>query len=104
MRSETADLWAEQDQHQGDRWRLFATIAKAVRVETMIYPGSYVDLAPSFVFPSVTYLDTDKRAPGFFADTKGVLEIIADHDGPGPSLGAMTGGFSSRPVTPMFQA
>ena len=48
----------------------------------MFYPGSYVDLAPSFVFGSVTYLDVDKRAPAFFADTDGVLEIIAEHDGP----------------------
>ena len=48
----------------------------------MFYPGSYVDLAPSFVFGSVTYLDADKRAPRFFADTDGVLELIAQHHGP----------------------
>ncbi len=45
----------------------------------MLYPGSYVDIAPSFVFPSVTYVDTDARAADFFADERGVLEVIASH-------------------------
>ncbi len=66
---------AKQDQHHGDRWRLFAAVAKAIDVEVVFYPGSYVDIAPSFVFPSVTYLDTDRRTPGFFADTEGVLLV-----------------------------
>ncbi len=48
----------------------------------MLYPGSYVDIAPSFVFDSVTYLDIDTRAPRFFADTNGVREIVDDHEGP----------------------
>ena len=82
MRAKTAELWAKQDQHQGDRWRLFAAVAQAIEAETVFYPGSYVDLAPSFVFGSVTYLDVDKRASGFFSDTEGVLELIAQHNGP----------------------
>ena len=48
----------------------------------MFYPGSYVDIAPSFVFGSVTYLDTDRRTPAFFGDTSGIREIIAEHNGP----------------------
>jgi hypothetical protein len=82
MKAKTAELWTKQDQHQGDRWRLFSAVARAIDAETVLYPGSYVDLAPSFVFGSVTYLDVDKRAPAFFADTNGVLEIIAEHQGP----------------------
>ena len=82
MKSKTAELWAKQDQHQGDRLRLFSAVAETFDVETVFYPGCYVDIAPSFVFRSVTYLDTDKRAPGFFADTDGVLELIAQHKGP----------------------
>lgn len=81
MKPKTAELWAKQDQHQGDRWRLFSSVAAAVDAQTVLYPGCYVDIAPSFVFKSVTYLDSDKRAPGFFADTGGVLEIIAGHKG-----------------------
>ena len=82
MKPRTAELWAKQDQHQGDRWRLFAAVAEAVEAQTVFYPGCYVDIAPSFVFDSVTYLDSDKRTPGFFADTEGMLEIIAEHHGP----------------------
>lgn len=82
MKPRTSALWAKQDQHQGDRWRLFSSVAAAIEAQRVFYPGCFVDIAPSFVFPSVTYLDTDKRAPGFFADTKGLHEIIARHDGP----------------------
>jgi hypothetical protein len=82
MKARTSELWAKQNQHQGDRWRLFSGLAAAIDAETVFYPGCYVDIAPSFVFASVTYLDTDKPAAGFFADTEGVLEIVAKHNGP----------------------
>ncbi len=78
----TAKLWAKQDQHEGDRWRLFSAVAEVIDATTVLYPGSFVDVAPSFVFGTVTYLDVDKRAAPFFADSEGVAEIIADHDGP----------------------
>lgn len=82
MKPKTAELWAKQDQHQGDRRRLFTSIAGAIDVQSVFYPGCYVDIAPSFVFESVTYLDSDKRAPGFFKDREGVLEIVARNKGP----------------------
>lgn len=82
MRPKTAELWAKQDQHEGDRWRLFSAVAEAIDASSVLYPGSYVDVAPSFVFESVTYLDVDKRAPRFFADIDGVREIVANHGGP----------------------
>jgi len=84
----TAELWAKQDQHQGDHLRLFSAVAQAIDAETVFYPGCYVDVAPSFVFGSVTYLDLDRRAPRFFADTDGVREIVAQHrvpDAAGPA-------------------
>jgi hypothetical protein len=81
MRPETAELWTKQNQHDGDRLRLFAAVRAAIDVRTVLYPGSYVDLAPSFVFDSVTYVDIDKRAHRFFADTNGVNEIVVAHNG-----------------------
>lgn len=51
-----------------------------VSVTRALYPGSYVDLAASFVFDSVTYVDIDRRAAAFFADEEGVREIIAERD------------------------
>jgi hypothetical protein len=79
MKPKTAELWAKQDQHQDDRWRLFSAVDQAIDAAAVLYPGSYVDVAPSFVFKSVTYVDVDKRAPKFFSDTDGVREIVADH-------------------------
>lgn len=82
MKPSTQKLWAKQDQHEGDRLRLFAAVSSAVEAKSVFYPGCYVDIAPSFVFPSVTYLDMDKRTPGFFADAEGVLEIVRQNGGP----------------------
>jgi hypothetical protein len=94
---ETAELWAKQDQHEGDRWRLFSAVAEAIEADTVFYPGCYVDLAPSFVFRSVTYLDMDKRAPRFFADTEGVLELVAQHGGPvEPDVTFIHGDYTDR--------
>lgn len=79
MRELTERLWAKQNQHDGDRWRLFAAVGETVDAPRVLYPGSFVDVAASFVFPSVTYVDADRRAPRFFDDVDGVNEIIAAH-------------------------
>lgn len=60
---------------------MFTAVAAAVNARSVLYPGSFVDIAPSFVFQSVTYVDTDRRCPGFFADRQGVKEIIGSHPG-----------------------
>ena len=35
---------------------------RSVIAARVLYAGSYVDIAPSFVFPTVTYVDRDARA------------------------------------------
>lgn len=72
----TRELWAKQDRHEGDRLRLFTAVDQAIEAERVVYPGSFVDIAASFVWPDVTYNDMDKRAPRFFADVDGIAEII----------------------------
>ena len=79
MLAATRKLWAEQDRHQGDRHRLFTAVAEAIGAADVLYPGSFVDVAPSFVWPRVTYVDMDRRAARFFEDADGVAELIADH-------------------------
>jgi len=81
MRPKTKMLWDKQNQHPGDRWRLFSAISKVLAPARILYAGSYVDIAPSFVFPDVTYVDVDRRAAAFFEDRDGVREIIESHDG-----------------------
>jgi len=77
MKPQTSRMWAEQDRHEGDRLRLFSAVSSAVRARTVLYPGSFVDVAASFVFPAVTYVDNNRRAKRFFADVDGVDEIVA---------------------------
>ncbi len=61
--------WSQYRESIGDRSDLFAALADLCPVERALYPGSYVDLSPSTAFPSVTYVDTDTRAAGFFDET-----------------------------------
>ncbi len=79
MNELTRRLWEEQDRHSGDRLRLFTTIGVFTGDTSVLYPGSFVDVAASFVFDSVTYVDNDRRAVRFFSDTAGVDEIISSH-------------------------
>ena len=84
MQDLTRQLWDKQNQHPGDRLRLFASVSRAFDVANALYPGSYVDIAASFAFASVTYVDSDARAARFFSDSTGVDEIISQH---GPVAG-----------------
>lgn len=73
---------AEYDHHTDDRIRLFRAIADTAGSEVVpstrvLYPGSYVDIAPSVWFHDVTYVDTDKRAARFFAQADDVDALIA---------------------------
>lgn len=77
MVERTQRIWAEQDRHRGDRHRLFTAIHDSFPVRTALYPGSFADVAPSFVVGDVTYVDSDRRAARFFDDADGVDELIA---------------------------
>jgi hypothetical protein len=72
-------LWEQQDRHVGDRQRLFTAVAETIEASKVLYPGSYVDLAPSFVWPWVTYVDIDRRAARFFGDGDGVRQLLVEH-------------------------
>lgn len=68
-----------QNRPVGDRQALFAAVAEAVVASKVLYPGSYVDLSPSFVWTSVTYVDVDRRAAQFFGDGDGVQQLLVEH-------------------------
>ena len=74
-------MWQKQDVHKGDRKRLFTTVKAAIGDGLVLYPGSYVDVAASMAFSSVTYVDVDKRAARFFEDIAGVSEIVVSEGG-----------------------
>ncbi len=72
----TDQLWGEQNRHPGDREALFAAAKEQLTPSRVLYPGSFVDIAASFVFQEVTYVDSDVRAKRFFADRAGVERIV----------------------------
>jgi hypothetical protein len=78
MAGVAATMWAEQDRNDGGRQRLFDAVNAFRPAGSVLYPGSYVDIAPSLVFPRVTYIDLDDRARRFFADGVGLAEIVGD--------------------------
>ncbi len=51
-----------------ERLGQFSILAEKYNVKSALYPGSFVHITPSFVFPVVTYVDTDNRAEAFFKD------------------------------------
>lgn len=75
--------WATYRSSIGDRSGLFAAVSKAWHPAKALYPGSYVDLSPSTAIPSVTYVDTDRRAARYFADTALVAAELEGRTLPG---------------------
>lgn len=60
--------WTTYRDTIGDRSGLFSALAAAWAPQRALYLGSYLDLSPSTAIPSVTYVDTDRRAARYFAD------------------------------------
>ena len=58
-----------------ERLDLFQLLREKYGGEAAIYPGSFVHVTPSFVFPVTTYIETDKRAKRFF-ENPGLNEFI----------------------------
>ena len=79
MTSPTRTVWIAQRWHPSERKQLFDVINTNFEVSAALYPGSYFDLSPAFVFEGVTFVDTDRRAAKFFADLEAVDGIIAEN-------------------------
>lgn len=76
--TKVAAFHAEYDHHTNDRVRLFEAVRTAVpRTASVLYAGSYVDIAPSVWFDNVTYVDVDRRAARWFGEHQQVSELIA---------------------------
>lgn len=75
--------WSTYRESIGDRSPLFRQVAAGWPVRRALYPGSYVDLSPSVAIPSVTYVDTDRRAARYFADPDLPRSELAGRADPG---------------------
>jgi hypothetical protein len=61
-----------------ERLGLFSILTKTYKIQKALYPGSFVHITPSFVIPSITYIDTDKRAKKFFEDSD-IYDYVLRH-------------------------
>ena len=74
---DVARFHADYDVHENDRIHLFEPIAGFVSHSArVLYPGSYVDIAPSVWFDEVTFVDTDRRAATFFDNNDAVSALV----------------------------
>lgn len=64
-------------QRDFERQGLFELLAQTYKIKRALYPGSYVHVTPSFVFPVTTYIDSDKPAARFFSNP-GLVEFVSE--------------------------
>lgn len=60
----------------GNRKALYTAVAKKYHIQTALYPGSYIDIAPSLVIPDVTYVDNFKGTISFFGHMKDIADFV----------------------------
>jgi hypothetical protein len=66
--------YIDRDYEQVDLFRL---LKNQYDISKVVYPGSYIHISPSFIFPYVVYIDTDKNAKRFF-NNGSFAEIVKD--------------------------
>ena len=66
--------YIDRDYEQVDLFRL---LKETFGIDRAIYPGSYVQISPSFVYSTVVFIDSDKKAKAFFSNDS-VTEYICE--------------------------
>jgi hypothetical protein len=64
--------------HDFDRIGLFKALNEKYNIESALYPGSFVHITPSFLFPKVVYVDSFKKTQAFF-DDEDIYKFINDN-------------------------
>ncbi len=60
---------------QSERPGLFRALKEKYECNSTIYPGSFVHITPSLIFPKTVYIDSDRRVQKFFDDPE-VLDWV----------------------------
>ena len=61
-----------------ERLDLFQLLSNHYDIQRVLYPGSFVHITPSLVYPVAVYVDSDKQAKKFFGSTQ-PLDFIRKH-------------------------
>lgn len=67
--------------YAGDKARrgFFDALAAWRQPDRVLYPGSFIHVTASLVFPSVVYVDNDRNAKRFFSKMDDVVSFVARH-------------------------
>jgi hypothetical protein len=61
-----------------ERLGLFEAVRDEFGCSRGLYPGCFVHVTPSFVIPHMIYVDSDKNAKHFFAESEAVAGLITE--------------------------
>ena len=59
-----------------ERIGLFEAIRNKYGCRSALYPGSFIHIAPSFIFPEVIYIDNNSQAKKFFKSDEDIKKIV----------------------------
>lgn len=62
------EIYEDYAKRIGNRLPIYTAVQKKYQIQSALYPGSHVDIAPSFCIPHVTYVDNFKGTVNFFKD------------------------------------
>lgn len=62
-----------------ERTSVFAVMRDTYGCDTVLYPGCFIHVTPSFFFPHVVYVDVNDKAQELLADTDAVLDFVNSH-------------------------
>jgi len=92
--------YIDRDYEQVDLFRLLKT---EFGISNAIYPGSFIQISPSFIFPYVVYIDSDKQAIKFF-QTESLTEIVMRHKEYPQDPGMMFHGIDYKVLIDTYQS
>jgi hypothetical protein len=76
MMTEHIKQYIEYSKKIGNRKALYKVVASTFDVKRALYPGSHIDISPSFVIPDVVYIDNFKGAIMFFKKLDDIYDYV----------------------------
>lgn len=76
MKNNSIELYQEYSIKTGNRKALYEVVVNEFSIQSAIYPGSHIDIAPSLVIPRVTYIDNFRGAIKFFKQIDSIKEYV----------------------------
>jgi len=85
MQSDYPDIYKKYFVDNGEeRLGLFRLLVSNFKIQSGLYPGSFVHITPSLLIPRMVYVDMDKRCESFFNSdkTRAFVENNKEYENP----------------------